>query len=106
DLAGALPGAWRHRLRLPALAVVAVDLQMADRRTETGAPGVAHGEQGDLVVELDQTLDDHPAAAGAAAFLRVAPGGGNVRLAAHQALPLAGGAHHRLGNARQTDLPH
>ncbi len=64
-----------HRLRLPGLVVVALDSWRWPTGAQNGsAAGMAHGEQGDLVVEVDEALDDHPALAGAAAFLGVVPG--------------------------------
>ena len=92
-----------HRLRLPGLAVIAVDLQVADRRAEARAAHVPHREQRDLVVERDESLDDHAARAGATALLRVVPGALYVRRAPHDALSLAGGTHHRLHDAREPE---
>ena len=88
-----------HGLRLPGLAIVAVLLAMADRLAEVNAVDGADGQQGDLVIELHEALDNHPAAAGAAALLGILPGILQVLLAAQQALPLAGRAHHRLDDA-------
>ncbi|KAG1094038.1 hypothetical protein G6F40_012587 [Rhizopus arrhizus] len=96
----------RHRLRLPALAVIAVLLQVADRRAERSATGVAHGQQGDLVIEVDEAFDDAAAGTGTATGLRIVPGRGDVRLAAQRALALARGRHHRLDHARQADRGH
>ena len=48
-----------HRVRLPRLAVVAGLLHVPDRRADGDAAGVADGEQGDLVGEVDEPLDDH-----------------------------------------------
>ena len=78
DALGRLQRSRAHRLRLPRLAVVAVDLQVADRRAETRAAGVTHREQRDLVVEADEPLDDDATRAGAPAALRVLPGGQHV----------------------------
>src|SRR5690606_21155845 len=91
DLPRTLQRARRHRLRLPALAVVAITLQVADRLAEVGAAGMAHGQQGDLVVEVDEALDDAAAGTGAAAGLRVFPGRLDLRLLAHRALAPARG---------------
>ena len=93
-----------HRLRLPRFAIVAVDLQVADRLAERRAAAVTHGEQRDLVVEVDEAFDDHAAAARAAALLRVLPRVLDVRLRAHDALSLARRAHHRLHDARHAEL--
>ncbi len=73
-----------HRLRLPRLAIVAVDLQMTDRIAERRAAAVTHGQQRDLVVELDEPFDDDAPAAGAAALLRVVPRLLDVGLRAHR----------------------
>src|SRR5678816_2709969 len=78
-----------HRLRLPRFAIVAVDLQMTDRLAVSRAAAVTHGEQGDLVVELDEAFDDDPALAGTAALLRIVPSVLDVRLGTHHALSLA-----------------
>lgn len=96
----------RHRLRLPAFAIITILLQMADRRAERGAAGMAHGQQGDLVIEIDEAFDDAAAGTGTATGLRVLPGGCDVRLAAQGALALARGRHHRLDHARQADGGH
>src|SRR5690606_4376918 len=77
---------WRHGRRQPALAVVAGLLPVADRVAEQGSVAVAHRQQGDLVIEVDEALDDAAAAAGAAAGLGVVPGVFDVGLAAHRAL--------------------
>ena len=79
DLARALQRRRRHRVRLPALDIVAADLDVADRLAEVRldcAVGAerAHGQQRDLVVEVDEAFDDHAAVADAAAGHRVVPG--------------------------------
>ncbi|OMP13167.1 hypothetical protein COLO4_02163 [Corchorus olitorius] len=99
DPLGLGQGLLAHGLGLPGLVVVALDLAMPDRRAEGGAADVAHGQQGDLVVEVDEALDDHPALAGATAFLGVLPGGLQLVGAAQQALALARGTHDRLDHA-------
>ena len=76
---------------------------MADRCAEADAAGVLHGQQGDLVVEIDEALDDHPALARASAGLRVIPRMLQVIDTAHHALALAGGTHHRLDHERVAD---
>src|SRR5690606_3059923 len=81
----------RHRLRLPGLTVVAFFLAVADRRTEAGAVAMAHGQQGDFVIEIDEAFDNHLALAGAAAALGVVPGGINIGVGFYRALALAGG---------------
>jgi hypothetical protein len=91
---------------LPGLAVVAIDLHVADRVEKAGAVAVAHRELGDLVVEVDEALDDDLAGAAAPAFLGVGPGGVDVGRLANGALALAGGAHDRLDHAGQADGRH
>src|SRR5690606_36203113 len=93
-----------HLLGLPGFAVVATLLTMADRRTEAGATGMAHGQQGDLVIESDKAFDNDPAEAGTAAGLGVVPRRLYILLAAHQTLTLAGGTHHRRDHTGQTDF--
>ena len=67
---------------------------------------MAHGQQGNLVFEIHEPFHDHPALAGAAAGLRVVPGGVDVLLLFHQALALAGGRHHRFHHTGQADITH
>ena len=71
----------------------------------TCARGVerAHGQQRDLVVEVDEALDDHAAMAHAAAGHRVVPGLLHVGRAVDLALALARAAHHRLDDAGVAD---
>lgn len=64
-----------------------------------GAPR-PHSELGDFIVEIDETLDDHPAAAHPAAGHGIVPGLLHIGRAIDFALPLAGAAHHRLDDAR------
>ena len=106
DPLGLLLGGLGHRLGLPALPVIAVLLDMANRCTERGAPGVADGKQGDLIVEVDETLDDHPALAGAAGAGGVIPRRSPAAGRAHDRLPLATGGHHRLDHAGNAELGH
>jgi len=97
-----------HAHRLPALHVVALDLHMADGRAEAGlhrAVGAerAHGQQCDLVVEVDEAFDYHAAVAHAAAGHRVVPRRLRVGRPVDLALALAGAAHHGLDDARVAD---
>ncbi len=103
DPLGLGQGLRAHRLRLPGLVVVALDLAVTDRRAESGAVDVAHGEQSDLVVEIDEALDDHPALAGAPAFLGIVPGRLQVVGAFQDALALARRTHDRLHHAGVAD---
>ena len=68
-----------HRMRLPALDIVAVDLHVADRLAEMRldrAAGAerAHRQQRDLVVEVDQAFDDDAAVRYTPARARIVPG--------------------------------
>src|SRR5688572_12873057 len=69
----------RHGLRLPAFAIVAVDLEVADRFAERRAASVPHCQECDLVIEIDKSFDDNFALSGPAAFLGVAPALFDVR---------------------------
>ena len=92
---GQLGGADRRGL--PAALVVAPLLQVTDRRTEQGGPlPLLHREQGDLQLERQELLHDHPGAGSPRPGQRPLPGGGDAFGALHHALALAGGAHHRL----------
>ena len=91
-----------HGLGLPGFPVIAILLAVTDGLAVVNAVHRADGQQGDFVVEIHKALDDDPATAGAAALLGVAPGRFQISLAAQQALALAGGAHHRLGDTRIT----
>ncbi|HZJ65818.1 MAG TPA: hypothetical protein VFD36_20045, partial [Kofleriaceae bacterium] len=73
DALGTLELRRVHRVRLPALDVVAADLAMTDRITERGAARRADREHRDLALELDEFLDDHATGTGAAAGLGVVP---------------------------------
>ncbi len=75
-----------HDLRLPGFLIVALLLTMPDRRTEGSAANMAHGQQGDFVIEIDEPLDDYTTLTGTAAFLRVIPGTLHVVSAFEQAL--------------------
>ena len=97
-----------HGAGLPALHIVTTDLQMADGRAKLCghlAVGTqrAHGEQRDLVVEVDEAFHDHPARAHAATGHRVVPGGLHVRRAVDLALAFAAAAHHRFDDAGVAD---
>ena len=106
-VAGARQGRLRHRLRLPRLDVVAVDLPVADRVAEEGLDlaGPAHGpdrELGDLVVEVDEALHDHATGVDPTTRRGVRPGVVDVVGRAHQALALPGRRHDGLDDARES----
>ena len=63
----------------------------------------AHGELGDLVVEIDETLDDHPALIHPPAGGGIVPGGLHVVRPLEQRLALSRRGHHRLDDARVTN---
>ncbi len=95
-------------MRLPALDVIAGLLQMADRLAEmrldvaVGTAGT-HGQQRDLVVEIDEAFDDHAAVADSPARHRVFPRALDILRTVELALALARTAHHRLDHARIAD---
>jgi hypothetical protein len=109
DLAArARSAAGAHRVRLPALDVVAADLHVADRLAEVRAAARvarAHGEQRDLVVEVDEALDDHAPLGDAAAGHRVVPGRATSAGPSILLWPLPRAAHHRLDDAGVADAP-
>ena len=104
DPLGLLLGGGRHRLRLPALAVVAVLLDVTDRCAERDTAGVADGQESDLVVEVDEALDDHPAGTGAPGLSGVIPRGSSAVGFADYRLALPAGRHHRLDHARDAQI--
>jgi hypothetical protein len=61
---------------------------------------------GNFVVEIDETLDDHPPLAGAPTRLGILPGRLQVIDSFQQRLALAGGAHDRLDQTGKADLLH
>ena len=67
---------------------------------------MAHGQQGDFVIEVDKAFHDATAGAGATTALRIVPGGVDIGVTAQRALALAGGRHQRLDHARQADGCH
>jgi hypothetical protein len=96
-------------MRLPALDIVAVDLDMADRLAKRGGDAavgraVAHRQLRDLVVEVDEALDDHAPQADAGAGHRVVPGARQVLDAVDLALALARRGHDRLDHAGQPGM--
>ena len=101
---GSFEGLFRHRMRLPGLAVVALDLRVAYRRTKRSAARMTHREHGDLVIELDEAFDDDFALAGASAFLRILPRIFDVGRGFNHALAFATAAHDGLHHAGHADL--
>ena len=93
-----------HRHRLPALPIVALLLAVADRRAEGDAVRRADGEQGDLIVEGDELLDDHPRPVAAHVGDGIVPGGVQLGLGRDRALALAGRGHDRLHHAGQAGV--
>ena len=83
---------------------------MPDRRTEvrhqSAGRGVdrPHREQGDLVVELDETLDDDTLTGNSSAGRRGPPRLVDVLRTANHGLSFARRRHHRLHHARVSDL--
>ncbi|MNR18028.1 hypothetical protein D3C85_1347290 [compost metagenome] len=107
DVLRRLQGGLAHDLRLPAFDIVALLLAMADGGAEVRADGAVaqrpHGQQGDLIVEVDPALDDDPAARDPARGLGVGPGVGHGLGAFDIGLALARGGHHRLDEAGEAD---
>jgi len=66
----------------------------------------ADGQQGDLKIKLHHAFNDHPPGTSAATLLGVIPGVIQLLGAADKALPFAGRTHHRLNDARVTNLVH
>ena len=95
-----------HWLRLPRIAVVAVDLNMSDRFAKRCTKNVAHREQRDFVVEIDKRLNNHATGSGATAFLGNVPTAVDVVERLHHALTVARTAHDRFNHARHTNLVH
>ena len=82
-------GAVAHVLRLPRVAVVAVDLDVTHRLAKLGACHIAHREHGDLVVEVDKSFYNHAAGSSASAFLGNVPSLVDVGLALDGALAMS-----------------
>src|SRR5947209_14448917 len=90
--------AWNVR-RLPALAIVAELLAMTDRCAEDDAVARRHRQQGDLAVEVDEFLDDHPRTVAAHVGDGIVPGSVYVLCRLDRALSLARARHDRLHDA-------
>ena len=95
----------RDRRRLPGLPVVAVDLDVSDRRAALDPVDRGHGEQRELDVEVDEPLDDAAGRARAAALLRVLPCGVDFVEGPDHALALSARRHDRLDHRREPQLP-
>src|SRR5690606_32364417 len=102
-LLSASPRRVAHRLRLPALVVVAIDLTMTHRRAKAGAADVADRQQGDLVVEVDEAFDDHPTLGAPCPLERDRPRSLDIADFLDGTLSLSRRAHHRLDDAGETD---
>ena len=78
NLAGNLPclgnSLFAHGLRLPRLAVVAVDLDVSDGFAESGSGEGTDGQQGDFIVEFHKAFHNNTAGSGASPFLSLFPG--------------------------------
>ena len=67
---------------------------------------MAHGQQRDLVVEVDEPFDDHLRLTSPSTGDRVRPGAFRIGAGAHRRLALARGTHHGLDDTRQTNGRH
>ena len=94
----------RDRGGLPAFAIVAALLPVADRRAEQDAVLGRDGQQRDLAVELDEFLDDHPRPVAAHVGDGIVPRRADLVGRPGGALALARARHDRLDHARQADL--
>ena len=102
-VAGRQQGAVGDCGGLPAFAIIAGFLAVADRRAEQYPVLGRHGQQGDLAVEIDKFLDDHPRPVAAHVGDRIIPRRAQFLGGLGGALALAARAHHRLDHARQAD---
>ena len=80
-----------HVGRLPAFAIVAAFLAVADRRAEEDAVPRRHGQQRDLAVEVDEFLDDHARPVAAHIGDRIVPRRAKLLGGLRDALALARG---------------
>ena len=86
---------------LPAALVIAPLLDVANRRAEQGwTVLLAHGQQGDFLLEPQEFLHDHQTGAAARTFGGGGPGLLQFLGVSGHALAFAGGAHHRLHHHR------
>ena len=95
-----------HRLRLPRLAVVAINLVMTNGFEHGGTARVTNGEQCNLVVELNETLNDHATCTGTTTLLSNGPRALDLLLRVANTLTVTRRAHHGLNDAGRTDLLH
>ena len=109
DRPGGVQRGGGHVLRLPVLLHVTNGFAVADRRAEVERrprrPDTAHREQGDVEVDLDQSLGQHPAV-GQPATGGYRPLPGRLEIARQQdhRLPLAADGGHRLHPQRVTGV--
>ena len=83
---------------------------MSDGRAEAGRDGArsgvpgAHGEQRDLVVEVNPLLHDDDTGRGARVLLGMCPGGGGLLGTRHAGLAVPGGGHRGLDKGGVANL--
>src|SRR5579863_525732 len=68
------PNPLGHGVRLPGGAIIAVDLDMANRRAEERSIDRPHGQKGDLIVEFNERFQDDLSPFGTPRGLRIFPG--------------------------------
>ena len=77
---------------------------MSDWIEERGTTGMTYGEQGDLVIEMHETLHDHSAATGTTALLRYFPRCLHFRFVMYSRLTVTGRRHDGFDYTGDTDL--
>ena len=93
-----------HRLRLPRLTVVAINLVVTNGFEHGSTARMAHGQQRNLVVELNKTLNDHATCTRTTTLLSDLPRAVDLLLRVANTLTVTRRAHNGLHNAGSTDL--
>ena len=95
-----------HRLRLPRLTVVAINLVVTNGFEHGRTARMTNGQQRNLVVELNKTLNDHATCTCTATLLSDLPRAVDLLLRVANTLTVTRRAHNGLHNAGSTDLLH